>query len=103
MIGNFLMDNVGNLTSIRNVASKFTSGTYKTNDKTVGSYIDYYCKSFLFYPVQRYDIKGKRYLESDSFKMIAVRLSCCGEMIKDIDKQIVVPWDDDANVRRRVG
>lgn len=65
MIGSFLMDNVGNQTSIRNVASKLTSGTYKTNDKTVGSYIDYYCKSFLFYPMQRYDIKGKRYLESD--------------------------------------
>ena len=65
MIGNFLMDNVGNQTSIRNVAAKLTSGAYKTNDKTVGSYIDYYCKSFLFYPIQRYDIKGKRYLESD--------------------------------------
>ncbi|WP_026517266.1 DUF4143 domain-containing protein [Butyrivibrio sp. MC2021] len=65
MIGNFLMDNVGNQTSIRNVASKLTSGTYKTNDKTVGSYIDYLCRSFLFYPIQRYDIKRKKYLESD--------------------------------------
>lgn len=65
MIGDFLMDNVGNQTSIRNVATKLTSGTYKTNDKTVGAYIDYLCRSFLFYPVQRYDIKGKRYLESD--------------------------------------
>lgn len=65
MIGNFLMDNVGNQTSIRNVAAKLTSGTYKTNDKTVGSYINCYCRSFLFYPIQRYDIKGKRYLESN--------------------------------------
>lgn len=65
MIGNFLMDNVGNQTSIRNVASKLTTGTYKTNDKTVGAYIDYLCRSFLFYPIQRYDIKGKKYLESD--------------------------------------
>jgi len=65
MIGNFLMDNVGNQTSIRNVATKLTSGTYKTNDKTVGAYIDYLCRSFLFYPIQRYDIKGKKYLESD--------------------------------------
>lgn len=65
MIGNFLMDNVGNQTSIRNVAAKLTSGTYKTNDKTVGAYIRYFCQAFLFYPVQRYDIKGKRYLESD--------------------------------------
>ena len=63
MIGNFLMDNVGNQTSIRNVASKLTSGTYKTNDKTVGAYIDYLCRSFLFYPIQRYDIKGKEYLK----------------------------------------
>ena len=65
MIGNFLMDNVGNQTSIRNVAAKLTSGTYKTNDKTVGAYIDYLCRSFLFYSIQRYDIKGKKYLESD--------------------------------------
>lgn len=65
MIGNFLMDNVGNQTSIRNVAAKLTSGTYKTNDKTVGAYIRYFCQAFLFYPIQRYDIKGKRYLESD--------------------------------------
>ena len=65
MIGNFLMDNVGNQTSIRNVASKLTSGTYKPNDKTVGAYIDYLCRSFLFYPIQRYDIKGKKYLKSD--------------------------------------
>ena len=65
MIGNYLMDNIGNQTSIRNVASKLTSGTYKTNDKTVGAYMNYFCRSFLFYPIQRYDIKGKRYLESD--------------------------------------
>ena len=65
MIGNFLMDNIGSQTSIRNVASKLTSGTYKTNDKTVGAYISYLCRSFLFYPIQRYDIRGKKYLESD--------------------------------------
>ncbi len=65
MIANFLMDNIGNSTSIRNVAAKLTSETYKTNDKTVGAYINYLCRSFMFYPFQRYDIKGKKYLESD--------------------------------------
>ena len=65
MIGNFLMDNLGSQTSIRNVAAKLTSGTYKTNDKTVCAYINYFCRSFLFYPIKRYDIRGKRYLESD--------------------------------------
>ena len=59
------MDNIGSQTSIRNVANKLTSGTYKTNDKTVGTYMDYLCRAFMFYPIKRYDIKGKKYLESD--------------------------------------
>lgn len=71
LISNFLMDNAGNQTSIRNVANKLTSGSYKTNDKTVGAYVNYLCRSFLFYPIQRYDIKGKKYLESDKKYYIA--------------------------------
>lgn len=65
LIVDFLMDNVGSKTSIRNIANALTSNTYKTNDKTCGAYIDYLCRSFLFYPFKRYDVKGKRYLESD--------------------------------------
>lgn len=65
MVTDYLMDNVGNKTSIRNIANSLTSNSYKTNDKTVGSYVDYLCKSFLFYPFTRYDIKGNKYLESD--------------------------------------
>ena len=65
MIAEFLMDNLGNQTSIRNLSNCLTSNSYKTNDKTVGSYLDYLCKSFMFYPLSRYDIKGKKYLESE--------------------------------------
>ena len=65
MIAEFLMDNLGNITSIRNLSNCLTSNSYKTNDKTVGSYLDYLCKSFMFYPLSRYDIKGKKYLESE--------------------------------------
>ena len=65
MIADFLMDNIGNTTSIRNIASKLSSSSYKTNDKTVGAYVSYLCRSFMFYPIQRFDIKGKKYLESD--------------------------------------
>ncbi len=39
--------------------------SFKTNDKTVGAYINYLCKSFMFYPIKRYDLKGKKYLESN--------------------------------------
>ena len=65
MIAEFLMDNLGNQTSLRNLSNCLTSNSYKTNDKTVGSYLDYLCKSFMFYPLSRYDIKGKKYLESE--------------------------------------
>ena len=64
-IVDYLFDTVGERTSIRNIANKLTSSTYKTNDKTVGSYLDYLCRCFLFYPMKRYDIKGKKYLESE--------------------------------------
>ncbi len=65
MIAEFLMDNVGSRTSLRNIARQLTAHAYKTNDKTVGQYLNYLCKSYLFYPLPRYDVKGKRYLESD--------------------------------------
>jgi len=65
MISEYLMDNVGNKTSLRNIANALTSNSYKTNDKTVGNYVYCLCKSFLFYTFTRYDIKGKKYLESD--------------------------------------
>lgn len=71
MIVDFLMDNVGSKTSVRNIANSLTSNTYKTNDKTCGAYLDYLCKSFLFYPFARYDVKGKRYLESDKKYYVA--------------------------------
>lgn len=71
MVVDFLMDNIGSKTSVRNIANSLTSNTYKTNDKTCGAYLDYLCKSFLFYPIPRYDVKGKKYLESDKKYYVA--------------------------------
>lgn len=65
MIVDYLSDNIGNKTSIRNIANTLTSNAYKTNDKTCGAYINYICNSFLFYSFKRYDIKGKKYIESN--------------------------------------
>ena len=52
----FLMDNVGNITSTRNIAKAITAAGDTTNHKTIGSYIDYLCKTFAFYKIRRYDI-----------------------------------------------
>lgn len=65
-LAEYLMDTVGNRTSYRKLANTLTSRSYATNDKTVASYLTYLCRSFLFYPVRPYSIKGKRYLGSDT-------------------------------------
>lgn len=64
-LNDFLMDNISNRTSIRNVANSLNTINLETNHKTVGNYIEYLCEAFAFYKIGRYDIKGKKYLNSD--------------------------------------
>lgn len=61
----FLMDNIGNVTSIRTITDTLASNHLNADHKTVGKYIDYLCKAFAFYKIRRYDIKGKKYLRSE--------------------------------------
>jgi len=61
----FLMDNIGNIVSIRAIADSLASGKTRADHKTIGKYIEYLCKAYAFYRVRRYDIKGKRYLKSE--------------------------------------
>ncbi len=60
----FLMDNIGNTTSSRKVADTLNSERFKTNDKSISSYLNYLCNAFVFYKVRRYDIQGKKYLST---------------------------------------
>jgi len=63
-ISDFLMDNVANLSSIRQIADTMTKNNDRINHKTVGKYLEYLCNAFAFYKVRRYDIRGKKYLAS---------------------------------------
>ena len=60
----FLLDNASNITSVRNIADSLIAKGTKTNDKTVGKYVDYLCNAFAFYKVRRFNIRGKKYLAS---------------------------------------
>jgi hypothetical protein len=62
----FLMSNVGNITSIRNIADAFVHNKTQTNNKTVGKYVDLLCKAFLFYNFPRYDVAGLKYISSSN-------------------------------------
>lgn len=64
MISDFLMDNISNITSTRNIAEVLTNNKDNINHKTVSSYLKYLCNAFLFYKINRYDIQGKKYLTS---------------------------------------
>ena len=63
-VSDYLMDNISNISSSRNISNVLSADGDETNHKTVGSYIDYLCNAFVFYEAKRYDVRGKTYLQS---------------------------------------
>lgn len=61
----FLMDNIANLTSARNITEVLHKNKDTINHKTVGKYLEYLCNAFAFYKIRRYDIRGKKYLATN--------------------------------------
>ena len=59
---NFLIDSVGSSVSAGNIAKVLTSNKRTIDNKTVSKYINTLVEAYLFYKVNRYDIKGKQHL-----------------------------------------
>lgn len=64
-IVDFLMDNISNLSSARNITNALESLNEHVHHTTVCSYMEYLCNAFAFYRIRRYDIKGKKYLSTN--------------------------------------
>lgn len=60
----FMFDNIGNLTSSTKIANTLTSMGKKISVSTIESYLKALVESFILYKAERYDIKGKKILNS---------------------------------------
>ena len=59
-----LASSVGSLNNPNKIAKTFVSNQIKASDKTISLYIEYLIDSFLIRKAQRYDIKGRKYIDS---------------------------------------
>lgn len=64
-ISEFMMDNIGNLLSPNNICDTLNHTQSEITRKTVDKYIKYLGNAFLFYEAKRFDLKGKKYLETN--------------------------------------
>jgi hypothetical protein len=62
---NILASNIGGLTNPSKLARTFQSESHsKLSDKTIKLYLDYICDAFMMAKAQRYDVKGKQYIDT---------------------------------------
>lgn len=62
---NILASSIGGLTNATKLANTFVSVKHEqVSRNTIVKYLEYICDSFLMEKASRYDIKGKRYIES---------------------------------------
>lgn len=68
----FMFDNIGNETSILNIAKLLEKDSgVKIDPVTVESYLEAFIDTFVLYKADRYDIKGKQYLKTNSKYYVA--------------------------------
>ncbi len=90
-IASFLASNIGSPVSAKKIADTLSSNGRPTSSTTVDTYLESLCDAYLFYKVNRYDIKGRMHLKSESKYYICdtgLRNMILGTRNKDIGHQI---------------
>lgn len=67
----FLADSIGSSVSANSISKTLKNSHTSVDDKTVSRYISVLNDSFMFYPTQRFDIKGKNILKTNGKQYIA--------------------------------
>jgi predicted AAA+ superfamily ATPase len=71
----FMFSNIGNLTSPNNIANTMTSYGTSVSTPTIDLYLKALCDSFILYKAGRYDIKGKKALQTlDKYYLVDMGL-----------------------------
>ncbi len=63
-VAEFMLDSIGCIVSTKSIADTMTSHGRKTSVKTVEKYLSALSQSYMLYNVKRYDIKGKKHLQT---------------------------------------
>lgn len=63
-ISKYLVDNCGNITTAKSISDYMKSQQRKVSVDTVLNYIQYSCDALIFEKINRFDVKGKRLLET---------------------------------------
>jgi len=90
-IASFLASNVGSPVSAKKIADTLTSNGRPTGSATIDTYLEALCDAYLFYKINRYDIKGRMHLRTESKYYICdtgLRNMILGTSNKDIGHQI---------------
>ena len=91
VISKYLIDNSGKITSAKSISDFMKSQKRKVSVDTVLNYIRFSCDALLFEKVERYDLKGKRLLETyEKYYMsdIGLRFSTLGYTPESISAQL---------------
>ena len=91
VISKYLIDNSGKITSAKSISDFMKSQKRKVSVDTVLNYIRFSCDALLFEKVERYDLKGKRLLETyEKYYMadIVLRFATLGYTPDSISAQL---------------
>lgn len=83
----FMLHNIGNIVSPAKIANTLVSQGKKADQKTVDKYLKGLTDSLLLYSAQRYNIKGKMFLKTNS-KYYAVDMGLRNTLVRGSDSDI---------------